>query len=408
MGTGGRSLPPDDALVVRRADVLSAPISDGLILLDREQSRAHLLNSSGRLIWTGLDGQRDIAALGRHLADVTTAGPSTGPAADEIVEQVRQAVAHLLELGLAHLVGFEPTGPGPDLPAGGRVHGPGLAERIAELSSSADVVGAVVAAGTSVLLWADHHDVGSPLAAAVATLPPAGDSGSAAHLIEVRSVADGSTGFHVLVDGVERVGCDTAAMAVDVARAELNRLAIEFTPGHVLIHGGAAECGGLAVVIAGSSGSGKSTLTAALVQSGLAYLGDELVSIGPDADVLAYPKPLDLSPESCQMLAINHQGSGRKSWVSPLEFGAVGGPARVKAMILLDAEDGSGRGADALELLEPGPAAVALLPNVFGASFDSADGLAQLARLVEVVPVYRMGRLPLEQAVEVVRSTLTP
>lgn len=55
---------------------------------------------------------------------------------------------------------------------------------------------------------------------------------------------------------------------------------------------------GRVLAIAGRGGAGKSTLAAALVASGHAFLGDDVVLVGPGCELLAFPRPFHLSPES--------------------------------------------------------------------------------------------------------------
>ncbi len=64
--------------------------------------------------------------------------------------------------------------------------------------------------------------------------------------------------------------------------------------GRTVLHGGAVDIAGRAIVVVGHSGAGKSTLTAALTRAGHAYLADEVVAIDDDLVVDAFHRPLGL------------------------------------------------------------------------------------------------------------------
>lgn len=80
---------------------------------------------------------------------------------------------------------------------------------------------------------------------------------------------------------------------------------IEQRHGHLVLHAGAASRqDGRSVVVHGASGVGKTTLTAALVQSGLAYLTDETVCVDPRTlEIEPFPKPLTVKPGAQSLLA---------------------------------------------------------------------------------------------------------
>jgi hypothetical protein len=71
------------------------------------------------------------------------------------------------------------------------------------------------------------------------------------------------------------------------------------------IHAGGLCLGGRALLLAGPSGSGKSTLTAALIEGGFEFLGDDLAFLSiEDGRVLihAFPDELDIAPDAAAML----------------------------------------------------------------------------------------------------------
>ncbi len=92
-----------------------------------------------------------------------------------------------------------------------------------------------------------------------------------------------------------------AQAVLPILMAILNDLASR-GPG-LLVHAGAVERDGRAVVIPGPSGAGKSTLVALLVRAGLGYLSDEVASIELETGRLRpYAKPVALKAGSQQLL----------------------------------------------------------------------------------------------------------
>lgn len=72
----------------------------------------------------------------------------------------------------------------------------------------------------------------------------------------------------------------------------------------LLIHAGAVERDGGALIMTGESGAGKSTLSAFLAWSGWRLLGDEFALIDPSSgEVRAHPRPMSLKNESAALLA---------------------------------------------------------------------------------------------------------
>ncbi len=80
---------------------------------------------------------------------------------------------------------------------------------------------------------------------------------------------------------------------------EVNQLAWRSNPSRILIHAGAVEVDGRAVIVCGPSGSGKTTLTTALCVAGAGYLSDEIAVLDPESNSIdPYSKPLSLRPGS--------------------------------------------------------------------------------------------------------------
>jgi hypothetical protein len=125
-------------------------------------------------------------------------------------------------------------------------------------------------------------------------------------------VADHWYSLETKADGTVDVTRDGAVLAVGLGAADavgwvvwhVNRSAAEAGDEHLLLHAGALEADGRAVVLPGVSGSGKSTLCAGLARAGLAYLSDELVAFDLTTDqVLPYAKPVTVKAGSFEALS---------------------------------------------------------------------------------------------------------
>ena len=179
--------------------------------------------------------------------------------------------------------------------------------------------------------------------------------------------------------------------------------------GRVLLHAGAVERDGRAIVVAGESGRGKSTLTAALVQAGFNYVTDELVLIDPlTAHVEPYPKALDLSAESHTLLGLGDpagiglQGTGVPRRPRLIVRGRRARPARAARRPLRRRS----RADDGVRSLAPVDALVELLRSTFAETFILPDALGTLARLCTVTPAIGLDRMPLDAAVDAVSQAL--
>jgi hypothetical protein len=116
-------------------------------------------------------------------------------------------------------------------------------------------------------------------------------------------------------DGEVLVRAVGPADAVSWVVWHVNRSAVEAGDGHLLLHAGALEVDGWAVVLPGVSGSGKSTLCAGLAQAGFDYLSDELVALDLTTDrVLPYPKPITVKAGSFEALARIGLRPGDGAW----------------------------------------------------------------------------------------------
>jgi hypothetical protein len=90
---------------------------------------------------------------------------------------------------------------------------------------------------------------------------------------------------------------------------DVNRQAASSSTGAV-IHAGAVQAPSGAVLLAGGTGAGKSTLVGLLLQQGMNYLTDEVVSFDAEGRVLPFPKPLSLAPASVSLLGLRDRLPG--------------------------------------------------------------------------------------------------
>jgi hypothetical protein len=100
---------------------------------------------------------------------------------------------------------------------------------------------------------------------------------------------------------------EAAACPREVADVE-TMLALALALGsHGIFHLHAAatvSAAGQVLAIAGTGGAGKSTLAGALAGIGHGYLGDDVVLVGQDGALLAFPRPFHLSPASARALGL--------------------------------------------------------------------------------------------------------
>lgn len=140
--------------------------------------------------------------------------------------------------------------------------------------------------------------------------------------------------------------------------AVVNLAVIDDCP-HFAVHAAAVANGEGVVAIPADSGGGKSTLAAAAVMAGLTYLSDEALVVDDQSRVIPYPKPIALSPWSCEVLGLPSRDG--ESLFTPTDLGGTvfGGLGRLTDIVVPE------RAAGELKL-EPRP---------------QADAVAQLIRL---------------------------
>jgi hypothetical protein len=202
------------------------------------------------------------------------------------------------------------------------------------------------------------------------------------------------TRYAVHLDATRVVTTPAPSVAFHYLLWEANRQAIDRTRGSVLVHAAAAAADGMAVVLAGPMGAGKSTLVAALVQSGLGYLTDEVVALDPvSGEVLPYPKYLSLGGALAGLAPAPPSGIGPflgdQQLAAPdaIRPGAVSGPGRPRLVVFPRYE----RGATAqVEPLRPAEALSMLAQHAFHIEEDGPRTLEVLARTVEASACFRL------------------
>lgn len=222
---------------------------------------------------------------------------------------------------------------------------------------------------------------------------------------------------HFDIDQVPAQETWSTGLAIETLIANINTGAIAAASGNLLFHAGAA-CGpdGEAAVICGPSGSGKSTLTARLVESGLAYLTDEVTCVDPiDLRMTPFRKPLALKRGSQPLFAHLESrfdpASARLTddvWLIP--FKKLGGaslptvPLVPRLLIFPEYESGERL---SVHRLRPGEAAFRLGENSSRLRAVRGAPLPALARLVTEAHAYRLVHSDVHAAADQVRELLT-
>lgn len=408
------TLPPvgADDLVVASPYLLRVGVGDRLVVLDRSTAVCHVLNASAGLILEVLDEPRTISGAIAELHNETGFDPIV------LAVDVGEAVAAFRTVGLVRVIGVDPTPAEPTAmtatPAGdpaGRTHVQRWAAVVGRLLDTVDdtlVVGPMTLAATSIEIRTNDATLAEQLETMSASLPRSTNAVHTVWLLDAGT--DGPRRWRVIVDGEVVSATPDGDAAVEALMPRLNLIAVAGSSGRVLLQAGAVELEGRAAVIAGESGYGKSTLTAALVQTGLGYLTDELVVLEPDgARVVPYPKALDLSTASQEMLGLGEADTSRwgKGRVPPERFGTVSTGARMELLVLLAApgSDDESMGAE-VTVLDPADAVAELLSSTFAETFARPDALEVLGRMCVTTPVIRLTRMPVGDAVATVRAAL--
>lgn len=188
---------------------------------------------------------------------------------------------------------------------------------------------------------------------------------------------------------------------------DLHALVAKRTRDFLLLHAGAVERDGSAVILPAPPESGKSSTTIALLEAGFGYLSDELGAIDPvTGRVYPYPKRIwvtegsfELFPDLEGRLHDRDGLSGQlvKRYVRPEDLGApVGRAGPVRLVVFPTAYH---HGAPRLTRLGKAEAVHRLVANAFNLPIYGERGLERLAQIGREAPAYRLdGGTPRERA----------
>lgn len=340
--------------------LLRSSLGDDTVLYDPVAEAVHIVGPLGSWLM-GMAGPTNVDDVVDDLVDAT--GASRAATEAELVDAIGL-------LRSRRLVDHDRTGPprpgpwpGSSLPSGGRPTGDVYAvldQRIAFRSSSTELLATIDAAlgggrpGEPTIVLDAEPDVGGGVTVTAADVWPFPDREGL---------------FRQLVTVLNEYA----------ARSDTS----------VVLHAGAVRTpDGRVLLLVGFADAGKSTLTAALVQRGCDYLGDE--SIGVRADDLAaipYPKPFTLDDSSRTLLGLSSitAPNVRASDVRADVVCPTAEDLTVDEIVLPVFRPGSG--AAAATGLEPAQAVRALLENTLNLHRCGQDGLDTLCRLAAGVPV---------------------
>lgn len=213
---------------------------------------------------------------------------------------------------------------------------------------------------------------------------------SAARLRDTFSVAD-DEGLRLFRDCARLISTQSVAQVVLRLLMEANRHVLTQFGGfaaHAAVVAGSQRV----TAVLGESGVGKTTLAAAAVLAGLAYGSDEALCVDRESGkVLAYPRPLGLSPQSQRLLKVAPADIYVDADEAPILPGELGG----------EAMNGGGRLTDIVipertpdtsphfEALSPADGAAALLSNSFNHYRDPQGSYLLTAKLAAEARIWR-------------------
>lgn len=427
VGPGGdAATPADDGFVpVLRADMGATVVADHLVLHDASTHRTHVLNAASARVWAAIDGRSTVAEISRVLAEGTGVDPTV--VARNVAGAIGQFAAAAILVAPTPDRGAEPEGDEAALPANpdgplGTDRSPGAEAGQASPTPTAtgpnpatdpepawSVTMPRRALGAAFVVRTDDAELAALVEEVVAPYPAAE---RADHAIAV--VRTPSGGHRVLVDDVAAGEVVDPQDAVELVVSHLNQLAVAHTAGRLLLHAGAVERAGRAVVIVGPSGRGKSTLTAALVLAGFAYLTDEVAAIDPSSGWIdPFPKPLSLSTATRELLGLDrgpragHEPPGTKRPVPPATLGTTSRGGRLDLLVLLEDPDPTAPALAGGAPPEGSPALtgfLALLEQTFAETMAVPDALEHLGRQYRDTPTLA---LPRQAVATMVRAVIS-
>lgn len=390
----------DDLVLRPAADPLFAVVDGEVVLFDPTRSTSSLLNPTAALIWASIDGSTSVGDLIEDLV------AETGGDRSVIDRDVRAAVARFTAEGIVD----PPDRDRPDAPATTEVVGTSTSDerdrrRRRRLDAALDRMTwhgdprARSCGGVTVAVRAGSAALAEALAPALAGFPVA--DGVPGAVLSVLDRGRGARRYRIVLGCETRGWAATEHQAIDLVLAELDDLVARGATGRVVLHAGAAELGGVVVVLVGPSGAGTSTLTAHLVQRGFGYVSDEVVALEPHTwSVTPHPRVIGLRDDAVDLLGLGSHRTGEPGTtrVAPTELGRVSTGGTVGLVVLLtDRPEGAAdrptsRGTALLELL------ASTHPCTFEVGTGPTDPLAVLAELVTTVPVVHLPRQPLDDA----------
>jgi hypothetical protein len=175
---------------------------------------------------------------------------------------------------------------------------------------------------------------------------------------------------------------------VDYIKLDVVRQFVKARPDLLWMHGAAVEREGSALLIVGRSGQGKSTLSTRLCEAGWRFLSDDVAPIRMDADeVIPFPQSAFRRVYPGHEIGADETGFLSKEEV-PLPDSALHlNPAPIRAVVFPSFKHGASSG---MEQLSPGNAAIEFMANCFNFDDHQATAVARIARLAELIPMYRL------------------
>lgn len=150
------------------------------------------------------------------------------------------------------------------------------------------------------------------------------------------------------------------------------------------------------------SGGGKSTLAAALTQLGFTYFSDEALVLDSNSTVLSYPKPISLSPESCELLGLAHTGVERL--VMAEELGGESSTDQNALTHIVLAVRGLSQ--SELETLPRSQGVTSLLSHSFNHYKDPEGAFLTATKAASGAEVWQLSYTDPRKAAELIRSAL--
>jgi hypothetical protein len=387
----------------RRADLLTAPLDDGLFVFDPARVRAHALNRSADAVWQRCDGNLTPAAIAASIVAALGVTPAAHarPSVDEVASDVALAIEHLRSEAL--LDGDE----GVEAPS-----------EIAQGNQFANVPHTGhPAPGHDRSTWASTSTAfrGLDFCFRVATDDPAFAATVDAVLAPLRwSAAPGQpdvppeTVAEYTVSAVDdryTLALDGFIVAEELAPGaavanllwHVNQMVSTTSTRFLQLHASGVTASGITVAFPASMNSGKSTLATALVTKGFVYVTDETLAIDPSSGIVhPYPKSISLDEGSWRLFpAFEEIGAGSNArfahhkWhLDPRRIAAtVAGPTPLGLVVFPRYTPGA---VAAPSRIDPARVATELAQNAFNLVTLGQPGVDTIVATAQDVPGYFM------------------